>query len=209
MPFGPDDEALANSMVTQVAPQEDAIDKIVRGHPLTKQDLDPNDMTDQYNTPLAPDEETNFQEWAKTHNKTKDLYDYDMRGFWKNGEGYNERGHGPDTYKKPNHPTFSDQSQYHGVDGHEGGNWTGSDEKGWTFTPGATNYNYRSPDEMQEYFKQFEPTTKLKLPKTKVLGKTGMTPSELKAAGINPAKPTSLQPEYTGLPPTATIGIRG
>jgi hypothetical protein len=36
-----------------------------------------------------------------------------------------------------------------------------------------------------------------------------MTTGELKAAGINPAKPTSPQPDYTGLPPTATIGIRG
>lgn len=167
------------------------------------------DMTDSYNTPLSPQEEQQFQEWAGKHNKLKDLYDYDMRGFWKNKEGFNERGHGPDTYKKPNHPTFSDQSQYHGVDGHQGGQWTGSDEKGWTFTPGPTNYDYRSSEDMQNYFKQFEPGTNLQLPKVKGLGKTGMTDQELLEAGINPAKPTSPQPDYTGLQPTANIGIRG
>jgi len=31
--------------------------------------------------------------------------------------------HGVDTWKKPNHPTFSNQSKYHGVDGFYGGNW--------------------------------------------------------------------------------------
>jgi len=167
------------------------------------------DMTDSYNTPLTPEEEQNFQTWAKKNNKSKDLYDYDMRGFWKGGEGFNERGHGPDTYKKPNHPTFSDQSQYHGTDGHQGGSWAGSDEKGWTFSPGPTNYDYRNEDEMKDYFKQFEPGTKLQLPKTKKLGKEGLTPEEMKGFGINPAKPTSPQPDYTGLPVTSTGGIRG
>jgi hypothetical protein len=167
------------------------------------------DMTDSYNTPLTPEEEQQFQKWAQTHNKLKDAYDYDIRGFWKNGETLNERGHGPDTYKKPNHPTFSDQSQYHGVDGHTGGSWTGSDEKGWTFEPGETNYEHRTPEELQEYFDQFEPGVNLKMPKAKNLGKEGMTNEELGQYGINAAKPTSPQPDYTGLPTVPGIGIRG
>ena len=68
-------------------------------------------------TPLAPTEEVMFQDWAKRNNVRLDPgwnEDYDMRGLWKANPGAvpDARGHWPDTYKLPNHPTFSDQSQY-------------------------------------------------------------------------------------------------
>lgn len=69
--------------------------------------------TPSYETKLTPEEESKFQEW-KSKNAPKDSgQDYDLRGAFKAGVTPDEAtGHWPDTFKKPNHPTFSDQSQY-------------------------------------------------------------------------------------------------
>ena len=75
-------------------------------------EIDPFDFTATHNTKLSPKEEKAFMAWADKTGKIKDLYDYDLRGFWKSGAGTAENGHGTDTFKKPNHPTFSDQSIY-------------------------------------------------------------------------------------------------
>jgi len=66
-----------------------------------------------YNTPLTSDEQSKFKEW-KTKNAPLDSgEDYDLQGAFKAGiTPDKETGHWPDTYKKPNHPTFSDQSIY-------------------------------------------------------------------------------------------------
>lgn len=66
------------------------------------------------------------------------------------------RGHFPDTYKKPNHPTFSNQSQYNGQDGMYGGTW-GKEGEQHTFTPGPANTHWRPLSRLQEYFKNEEP----------------------------------------------------
>lgn len=121
-------------------------------------DDDPRDYTDKYNTELSPDEEAKFQKWAKDKGHDGDVYDYDLRGAYKEGAGQSDNGHFTDKYKKPNHPTFSDQSKYHKVDGHEGGRW---DEVGGktSFTAGPTNH--LSTEELKRYFKQVEPDVEL------------------------------------------------
>src|SRR5690242_7452603 len=86
---------------------------------------DPNDFSGRYNTQLTPAEEQQFQQWAQASGRANDTYDYDLRGAWKSGAATAPNGHLPDTFKKPNHPTFSDQSQYHGIDGYQGGSWGG------------------------------------------------------------------------------------
>jgi hypothetical protein len=69
--------------------------------------------------------------------------------------------HYPDTYKLPNHMTFSDESIYHGVNGAQGGHW-GTDENGAdTFTPGVTNLQQHSMGELKDYFAKVEPNAKL------------------------------------------------
>lgn len=86
---------------------------------------------DKYNTPLSPSEKIEFDKWVKDESVKQgrdilmDLGAYDVQGFWKSGDYKNRDadGHGSDKWKKPNHPTFSDQSQYHGVDGFYGGMW--------------------------------------------------------------------------------------
>jgi hypothetical protein len=129
------------------------------------------DYTSKYNTPLSADEKGGFEGWAKTQSETvgrdvtKDLYDYDLQGWWKNNQGVDlSGGHLTDQWKKPNHPTFSDQSQYHGADGLQGGQWGQSQDGSYSFKPGATNLKNFSADELKDYFKKVEPGNRLMLP---------------------------------------------
>ena len=95
-------------------------------------DFDPEMMfRDKYNTDLTEDELTQFTEWVKSESARQgrdimmDMGAYDIQGFWKSGdfEKMDEDNHGSDKWKKPNHPTFSNQSVYHNVDGFQGGTW--------------------------------------------------------------------------------------
>ena len=88
----------------------------------------PDDMSGQYNTQLSPEQETAYQAWAKQQGREKDVFNYDLRGAWKELQSgtmsEDERGHLGDKYKKPNHPTFSTESIYNGKDGYQGGVWS-------------------------------------------------------------------------------------
>jgi len=66
-----------------------------------------------FETRIPPDQEPAFQAW-KAANAPKDSgADYDLHGAFLAGVKPDpETGHWPDTFKKPNHPTFSDQSKY-------------------------------------------------------------------------------------------------
>ena len=72
---------------------------------------------DPYTTQLTPNQEAMFQVWAKQNGVRMEPgwnEDYDMRGLWKFNPltKPDERGHWPDLFKKPNHPTFSRESIY-------------------------------------------------------------------------------------------------
>lgn len=132
-----------------------------------------------YNTELTPKEEKAFRTWAKKNQRNPDLEstDYDLRGFWKNQESFAGNGHGSDRYKKPNHPTFSVESQYHGTPSPWGGRWEGGT---WfmptplesalrgsppTFTPSATMLRYTHPREvLLRYMNEREPGIRLQDP---------------------------------------------
>jgi len=101
----------------------------------------------------------------------EDSKDYDMRGYFrdqmeekgsftKNAEGQ----HYPDTYKKPNHPTFSEESIFHGMNGHEGGRWEKNSDGSFTFFAGPTNLKNHTPDSLIDYFSKYEKGNKLVLP---------------------------------------------
>jgi hypothetical protein len=66
----------------------------------------------QYETRLAPDEEEAFQTWKQRYAPKDSGIDYDLRGAFKAGLAPGKDGHWPDTFKKPNHPTFSNESIY-------------------------------------------------------------------------------------------------
>jgi hypothetical protein len=86
---------------------------------------------DRFNTQLNKDEQNLFAEWVAKESERQgrdiimDKGAYDVQGFWKSGDykKMDQDNHGTDTWKKPNHPTFSNQSKYHGIDGFYGGNW--------------------------------------------------------------------------------------
>ena len=115
---------------------------------------DPMDFSDKYNTFLPPALESEFQQSPMA----KDVRDYDSRGAWlelKRGTmKKDQRGHLGDKYKKPNHPTFSDQSIYHGKDGYWGGSWTKDNNGRDVFLPGITNMFSQSA--LRDYFDRNE-----------------------------------------------------
>ena len=127
----------------------------------------PVNYRDQYNTHLSPEEEAAYQAWAKKNGRENDVEDYDMRGAWleakQKGVSLEDgRGHYPDTYKKPNHPTFSDQSKYNGEGGVNGGTWSKTSDGRDVYTPNRD----LSPQEQQslkEYFAKNEPNAVLNL----------------------------------------------
>lgn len=66
-----------------------------------------------WDTTLSPEEETRFQQWKARYAPNDTGEDYDLRGAFKEGLTPSPvNGHWPDTYKKPNHPTFSNESIY-------------------------------------------------------------------------------------------------
>lgn len=122
-------------------------------------------MTDVYDTYLTPDQEA---EYSKSFGP-EDSKDYDMRGLYADDPEATAKflagEHGPDTYKKPWHPTFSDESMYNGVAGTQGGTW-GRDADGKdTFAPGKTNMQLHGLLGMMDYFDKNEPNATLLMPK--------------------------------------------
>lgn len=115
-------------------------------------------MTNQYNTYLTPEQEAQFQ--AQMADRLGDLYDYDLRGAWLANAGQADNGHYPDTYKKPNHPTFSQESQY-STPQMQGGTWSNVNGTDY-FNPSMQNIiNTGGARGLQEYFRRAEPTARL------------------------------------------------
>jgi len=119
----------------------------------------------EFDTPLNKEEQESY---ARKYGPDANL-DYDMQGFHKYSPDFTPGSgqHFPDTYKKPNHPTFSNESIYSGGE-HEGGQWEKNPNGAYQFTPGRTNLENRSPQELQEYFNKVEPGNKLNLPQSKL-----------------------------------------
>lgn len=143
------------------------------------------DFTTQYNTVLTPADEAKFQNWLALKSPqlgrplVKDLADYDLRGYWLSGAwADNQSGlHLPDKFKKPNHPTFSDESIYHGAIApwggkFQGGKWVGNDTDGWVFQPSSAMLKYtHDKDALRQYFADFEPNAGLSMPTQNVVPK--------------------------------------
>jgi hypothetical protein len=154
------------------------------------QRLAPDDMTNRYNTQLDPAQEFAYQQWLqqqsamRNRDMSQDSYDYDMRGAYQQqsqapqypstftmpetGDAAppNPEAHFTDRFKKPNHPTFSDQSQYQGADGQTGGIWASAGGQGGQtyFQPGPANMQQWGQGPLQAYFKRVEPKAALLSP---------------------------------------------
>lgn len=93
------------------------IEKLLKGQQLAQ---------GKFDTVLKPEEEVEFAKWKKKFAPKDSGEDYDFRGAFKAGlKPDPDTGHWPDTYKKPNHPTFSDQSIYAKEAPDQAGSWEG------------------------------------------------------------------------------------
>lgn len=97
---------------------------------------------------------------SENRDVSKDAENYDIERYQKeSGAAANQSGHSPDTYKKPNHPTFSQESIYSNPL-QQGGVWSQEGK----FTPSALNLKNMPADEMQSYFNEVESPEALDLP---------------------------------------------
>lgn len=89
--------------------------------------------------------------------------DYDLYGAYLSGFKPSENNHLPDTFKLPNHPTFSKESIY-ANDETPGGEWVDLGNGKWLFNATQFNVDTYGKDKLIEYFKQNEPDSELVLP---------------------------------------------
>ncbi len=132
--------------------------------------IDPLDFSAKFNTPIPPEKMGDFNAWVadqarKTgRNPLNDRYDYDVNGFFLSGGGKDARSHMTDRFKKPNHPTFSNESQYHGVGGNLGGKWITAPGGSSYYEPSPLNVQMHGIQGLKQYFAQTEPDTMLLTP---------------------------------------------
>lgn len=113
----------------------------------------------RFNTKLPPTEEAAYIQFARKTGMAD--HDYDLRGAYSEGIMPDERMHMPDKYKKPNAPTFSNESIY--SDG-SAGDWTKDRNGDWVFTAGPANFKGQTPMDLLNYWKHAEPDAQLIMP---------------------------------------------
>lgn len=87
----------------------------------------PFDPAQPFDTALSPEEERQFKKWKSKFSPKDSGADYDFRGAFKAGISPDpETGHWPDTFKKANHPTFSNESIYASARPDLAGHWDGA-----------------------------------------------------------------------------------
>lgn len=125
-----------------------------------------------------------YKEWLAYQSRLQkrdvslDEQDYDLESYYKSlkanpgtpGKFDPEASsaHLTDTYKKPNHPTFSKDSMYSIPGIQEGGEWN---EDYSEYTPSDVNMRNKDLGELDHYFKQVEPNAQLNLPKNEKFSK--------------------------------------
>lgn len=95
------------------------------------------------------------------------LPDYDEDAYFRKygrHPNYAKGEHGSDEFKRPNHITFSNESQYSTSD-NQGGEWKKGKNGKWTFKASQANLESHTPEQMQQYFNTVEKGNKLELPK--------------------------------------------
>lgn len=123
------------------------------------------DYSGQYNTPLPQGSQAGFQQWLSTlpQDMDKTGRDYDLQGAYLAGLSTAGNGHLTDTFKKPNHPTFSVESQY-SRGPMMGGKWTVLPSGKEAFVASPINLAHHNAKDLQQYFGSIEPDIQLVLP---------------------------------------------
>ena len=116
-----------------------------------------------YRTPLDPISQHFYDAWLQSQTAARGFDpsgpDYDMPGYYMSGGWLDApgSGHFPDSFKAPNHPTFSDESMYHMTPNGAGGLNLGGAWNDDTFQAGPTNRENWAVDELLKYFLREEP----------------------------------------------------
>lgn len=117
-----------------------------------------------YNTPLSDKQRQLYSKWLLSLPEyQRNTNDYDMQGAFLAGLGRGGNGHFPDTFKKPNHMTFSNESMYSTPEAN-GGTWAPTNSGNYVFWASPTNLRYNQPVDLVDYFKRNEPDQTLVLP---------------------------------------------
>ena len=123
------------------------------------------DWSNVFNTPLTGPEQLAYEAWrANLPAELQNVHDYDLQGAWKGGALKSENDHLPDTWKKPNHMTFSTGSIYSTPQTH-GGTWKEQADGTWLFEATPANLKGKDPSDLLNYFQAYEQGNKVKLPK--------------------------------------------
>jgi hypothetical protein len=83
--------------------------------------------SDLFNTFLPVGKELMFQLWKQKYAPKDSGFDYDFRGAYQEGLTPGPDAHWADTHKKPNHPSYSNQSKYFLNNQQGAGFWIGND----------------------------------------------------------------------------------
>lgn len=114
------------------------------------------DQTANFNTALTPQQEAAFQQWRGLLSPDlRNTQDYDLRGAYLGNAQASANGHLEDTWKKPNHITFSDGSIYANAQ-NPPGQWTQAPDQSWTYQAPPTFERYHTPDQLLNYFQVYE-----------------------------------------------------
>lgn len=176
----------------------------------------------QFETKLTPEEEQQFQQWKQKYAPNDSGQDYDLRGAFKAGLTPDpQTGHWPDTFKKPNHPTFSNQSMYASQRPDLAGTWQGDQYVNPQPKPQTAGELIRGLRAIQQKYdiaapgiesgekaleseaaqREKEQATEREMDFIGTEGqKLGMTPEEIKAERIR---------KLTGTKATSTLGGKG
>jgi ribosomal protein S16 len=109
----------------------------------------------------------------------KSLYLNDPKTAWEFANS--PTGHAPDTYKKPNHITFSSESMY-ATPSNPGGKWAFENNQDVFYATPQNVKNAGGKEQLQNYFKTQEKGVKLVLPKKQKGGTVGNYWEELSKA---------------------------
>jgi hypothetical protein len=102
-----------------------------------------------FDTSLTPEQEQQFRNWKSVYAPNDSGEDYDLRGAWMSGLKSAANGHWSDQYKKPNEPTFSNESQYAPMARELAGRWDGANHDQYVPMTGRPGRMQGNPDAQQ------------------------------------------------------------
>lgn len=122
----------------------------------------PTDNGEPFYPKMAQQTDAAYKDWIKAH-KLRESDDYDLYAAYRAGLQPDERGHLDDTFKKPNHITFSTDSNFSTPE-RQGGTWEKGMRGEWVFKASSFNLSQHSAKELEDYFRRNEPDSVLVLP---------------------------------------------